>query len=265
LLWLPGLAFLLACPGLRQYRFLAFAYLVVFILLLALSGKNYYILGAYPVLFAAGGCAIEAWAKKKAGLKRAMAAILLTVPNLLLFPLVLPVLSLHSTINIFSFAYKELPFFAFEAKWDDQKIHPLSQNYGDMFGWDEMAAKVAGVYNSLPTGQREHTQIYACNYGEASSVDWYGKRYHLPTVVCLNSSFSLWAPPSLNADYIIYVDDTGGNGIRKFQLDIGNYRKMNEIQNPLAIEKGTGIYLISNPTPAFNTRYQKQLAKTRAE
>src|SRR5579872_6068260 len=111
---------------------------------------------------------METLTQKKKYALRAASFAMLTVPNLLIFPMVLPVFSLNRTIDIFSLAYEKLPFFAFEAKWDDQKIHPLSQNYGDMFGWDELTAKVAGVYNSLTPEQREHTQIYADNYGEAS-------------------------------------------------------------------------------------------------
>jgi len=261
MLCLAGLAFLLFSQKLHQYRFLGFAYLFIFLFLMVMSGKNYYILGAYPMLFAAGGLCLETWTQKKWYMMRALSFAALTVPNLLIFPLVLPVFSLNRTIDIFSFAYKKLPFFAFEAKWDDQKIHPISQNYGDMFGWDELTEKVAGVFNSLPSEQREHTQIYADNYGEASSLHWYGKQYHLPEVVCLNSSFSLWAPSSLNAEYIIYVDEKGGDNVRKLIPSIESYHKVDEIENPLAIEKGTAIFFISHPRPTFFDNYQKELAQ----
>jgi hypothetical protein len=264
-LWPLGLCFLLFSDKMRKFRFLAFSYLFVFIILMALSGKNYYIFGAYPMLFAAGGCYLESRLKQKSHALRSLVLTFFIAPNLILFPLVLPLFSLEQTMGIFSFEYKHFPFFSFEAKWDDNKLHPLSQNYGDMFGWDEMAEKVAKVYNSLSFEQQKHTQIYTDNYGEASSLHLYGKQYHLPEAVCLNSSFSLWAPPNLNADYIIYVHEKSGVNAKRFQPEIENYQQLNEIKNPLAIEKGTGIFLLIHPKPAFNSSYQKTLAQMKLE
>ena|SRR5579872_494829 len=128
-----------------------------------------------------------------------------------------------------------------------------------------MAEKVAKVYNSLSLEQQKHTQIYTDNYGEASSLHLYGKQYHLPEAVCLNSSFSLWAPPNLNADYIIYVHEKDGANAKQFQPEIESYQQLSEIKNPLAIENGTGIFLIIHPKPALNMNYQKELAQKNLE
>jgi hypothetical protein len=264
-IWLVGLGFLLLSPRLQKFRFLAFAYLFIFLFLLVMCGKNYYLSGAYPMLFAAGGYGIEKWLEAKTWSLRAITAAVLTFPNFIIFPLVLPVFTLDQTMAIFRFDCRTLPFFVFEAKWDDQKIHPLTQNYGDMFGWDEMTEKVANIYYNLSPEQQRHTQIYADNYGEASSISQYGKQYHLPQVVCLNSSFSLWAPPSINADYIIYIDEIGGENVRKLQSSVSGYHKIDEVKNPLAIEQGTAIFLIDHPKRAFNINYQKVLAKRQSE
>jgi hypothetical protein len=150
-------------------------------------------------------------------------------------------------------------------KWEDQKEHYLSQDYADMLGWDEMTEKVAKAYNSLTPEQQKHTQIYADNYGEAGAIHHIGKFYHLPDVACLNSSFTLWTPDSLNARYIIYVDDTGGNNIKKFQSCIESYTKIGEVESPYAREKGTGIFLLVNPKPELDEVYRKELAEKRLE
>ncbi|MDF2431492.1 MAG: hypothetical protein JWP44_1123 [Mucilaginibacter sp.] len=263
LLSLTGLGFLLLSPALRKFQFLGFTYLFIFFILMALHGKNYYMLGAYPMLFAAGAYGIETWLQKKSFALQSGVIVFLTLPNLVLLPLFLPVFPLDQTIAIFNSAYKKLPLFSFEAKWDDKELHPLSQNYGVMFGWDEMAEKVATAYGSLSIEQQKHTLIYAFNYGEASSLHFYGKRYHLPEVISLNSSFSLWAPANLNAEYIIFIDDKSGANIRKLLPDIESCRKLSEIENPLAIERGTSVFLITHPKPAFNISYQKELAQTK--
>jgi len=255
--WLSGLLFLLLSPRLIQYRFIAFTYLLVFIFLLEMNGKDYYLFGAYPMLFAAGGYCFEHWLKTKA--MRTVVIAFLTLPNLVLLPLALPFLTLDQTIAAFKFVH-------LEPTWEDQKQHPLSQDYADMFGWDEMGEKVARAYHSLTPEQQKHTQIFADNYGDAGAVYHYGKKYGLPEVASLNSSFTLWAPDSLNAPYIIYVDDEGGGNVKgRLAPYVEKYIKLDEVKSPYAREKGTGIFLLINAKPALNTIYQKELARKRLE
>ncbi|MBS1501939.1 MAG: glycosyltransferase family 39 protein [Bacteroidetes bacterium] len=259
LVWLPGLLALLFAKGLNKYRFLAFAYIVVFIFLLEMNGKSYYLFGAYPMLFAAGGYSFGHWLKPKYAMLRASVLLLFTLPNLVLLPMALPVLPLNQTLSVFKALH-------FAPKWEDQKEHPLTQDYADMFGWDELGNKVAWAYSGLSPDQQKHTEIYADNYGEAGAVYHYGKKYHLPDVASLNSSFTLWAPDSLNARYIIYVDEDGGGNVEKRLAPfIGKYVKLGEITSPYAREKGTAIFLLVNPKPGLNEIYTKELARKRLE
>lgn len=257
-LWLIGFGFLLFSARVRKFQFLAFAFVLIFIFLFAMQGKVYYIFGAFPMLFAAGGYGFERWTKARAYALRTAVILFFTLPNLLLFPLVLPILPLQQTMA----AYKALHI---KPKWEDQKEHYLSQDYADMFGWDEIAEKVAQAYNTLTPEQKKHTQIYADNYGEAGAIHHLGKKYNLPDVASLNSSFTLWAPDSLNARYIIYVDDDGGKNIQKFKPFMDSYTKIGEVEFPYAREKGTGIYLLVNPKPEVNQVYMKELAQKRLE
>lgn len=257
--WLPGLLALLFSSKLARYRFLALAYILIFVFLLEMNGKSYYIFGAYPMLFAAGGYFFEQWLKPKQVAFRAITLLLLTLPNLILLPLALPILSLNETLAVFKALH-------FSPKWEDQKEHPLSQDYADMFGWDEIGEKVVKAFKSLTPDQQKHAQIYADNYGEAGAVYHYGKQYNLPEVASLNSSFTLWAPDSLSARYIIYVDDEGGGNVTKRLAPfIGKYTKLGEVESPWAREKGTAIFLIVDPKPELNNIYQKELAQKRLE
>jgi hypothetical protein len=153
----------------------------------------------------------------------------------------------------------------FAVTWEDQKIHATTQDYADMLGWDEMAAKVDTAWKQLTPEQQKHTQIYADNYGEAGAIHHYGKQYHLPEVISLNSSFTLWAPDSLNAHYIIYVDDKGGGNVNSFSSALQSYRKVGEVDNPLAREYGTAIYLLVGPAKPLRERYAKELERKRLE
>ncbi len=265
LIWMVGLGFLLFSTRLRKFQFLAFAYIFIFIFLLEMSGKTYYLFGSYPMLFAAGAYGFERWIKTRTYILRVASVLFFTIPNLLLFPLVLPFLSLNQTLATFRFADKNLPFLRFAYTWEDHKVHPLTQDYGDMFGWDEMTEKVAKAYHSLTPEQQKNTQIYADNYGEAGAIHHFGKKYHLPDVACLNSSFALWAPDNLNAHYLIYVDDEGGGNIKRLEPHIESYFKIGEVEFPLAREKGTGIFLIINTNPTLNEVYKKELSEKRLE
>jgi len=156
--------------------------------------------------------------------------------------------------------------FGFALKWEDHKVHQTTQDYGDMFGWDELTQKVAKAYYSLTPEQRKQTIIDADNYGEAGAIHHYGKLYNLPDVVCLDSSFALWAPENIDAKYIIYAGRDFTNGEKLITANcIGSYKKLGEIDNPLAREKGTIILLFEDIKPPIQERYRKELLKTRNE
>ena len=263
--WLTGFIFLLFSSRLHKFQFLAIAFVLIFTFLLAMNGKEYYLFGAYPMLFAAGGFGFERWLKTSGYVLRGFVIALFTIPNLLLFPIVLPILPLDQTLGFFKFTQTNMPFFGFLTVWEDHKVHATTQDYADMLGWDEMTAIVAKAWNQLTPEQQKHTQIFADNYGEAGAIHHFGKQYHLPEVISLNSSFTLWAPDSLNARYIIYVDDEGGGNIKSFASALESYRKIGEVENPLAREKGTAVFLLVHPSPALNERYTKELARKRSE
>ena len=263
-LWLTGFFFLIFSFKLRKYQFLAFAYILIFLFLLEMSGKNYYLFGAYPMLFAAGGYAFERWIKNGYVL-RTIVIMLFTLPNVLLLPMLLPVLPLNQTLAVFRFSDKHLPILSFAAIWEDHKKHLTTQDYGDMLGWDELAKKVADTYHTLTPDQQKQTIIIADNYGEAGAIHHYGKQYNLPDAISLDSSFALWAPGSISARYIIFVDDNDGNNAKKIAPAVDSCQKTGSIDNPLAREIGTGIYLFTQPKPVFNAFYKKELARRLAE
>jgi len=261
MVWVVGLGFLLFHKALNKYRFIAFAYILVFAFLLKMNGKAYYLLAGYPMLFAAGGYGLATLFKKYT--LRWAVPLLLIVPNLLLLPIALPVLTLNQTINFFKYYVQHAPFMRFTVTWEDQKQHALTQDYADMLGWDEIAAKTAAAYHTLTPQQQKHTVIFADNYGEAGALHAYRNKYDLPQAVCLNSSFALWAPESLKADYIIYVSDD--NDVSDLKPVVESYRRVGGVENKLAREYGTGIFLITHPSPVLEKVYQQHRRESRLE
>lgn len=263
--WLTGFIFLLFSIRLHKFQYLAFAFIFIFAFYLVMNGKNYYLFGAFPMLFAAGGFGFERWLKTSGYALRGVTIALFTLPNLLLFPMLLPVLPLKQTLAFFEFSRKNLSFFQFVVTWEDHKVHPTTQDYGDMFGWDDMAVLVAKAWQSLTPEQQKHTQVYADNYGEAGAIHHFHKQYHYPDVISLNSSFTLWAPDSLNGQYIIYVDEDNGAKIDTFKSVMQSYRKIGQVENPLSREKGTAVFIMVHPGPALDDRYMKELARKRLQ
>jgi len=62
---------------------------------------------------------------------------------------------------------------------EHERPQPLPSDFSDMHGWPALAAQVAGVYQSLPPGERAQAVIYAENYGEAAAIDFFGRQYGL--------------------------------------------------------------------------------------
>jgi hypothetical protein len=263
-IWLTGFFYLLFAFKLRRFRYLAIAYVLIFLFLLYMDGKSYYIFGAYPMLFAAGGFAFEKIIKRSWVVLRVAAIMLFVLPNLLLLPLFLPVLPFDKTLDAFKYASEHVNFLRFAVTWEDQKQHSLTQDYADMLGWEEMAQKAAQAYHSLSPEQQKHAQIFADNYGEAGALHHFHKKYNMPDVVSLNSSFALWAPDNLDGKYIIYVDQED-NVTRRLAPMLESYKETGEVMTPFAREKGTRIYLLVNPSPKLNQVYKAELAKKRLE
>src|SRR5262252_4393748 len=64
MVWLSGLLALLFWRPLRPYRVLGWSYLVSYTVIYLQHGKNYYLAPIYPMLFAAGAVAIDAFASE---------------------------------------------------------------------------------------------------------------------------------------------------------------------------------------------------------
>src|SRR6266851_5917364 len=90
LLWGAGLWYFFTARGAR-YRVFGWAYLILFVLFIAIQGKFYFLAPAYPPLFAGGAVLLGQW---RVRWRRWVAAypVVLVVSGVLLAPAVMPVL-----------------------------------------------------------------------------------------------------------------------------------------------------------------------------
>ncbi len=187
LVWLGGLVWLLASRPGRRAKTVAIVFLAAFAVMALQRSKPYYLGPAFPPLLAAGAVAIEPWLSSR----RWARAALLTVwaaAGAALAPFVVPILPVERFL-----AYQRA--LGVEPGTDERhEMGPLPQFFADRFGWREMTAEVARVYESLRPGERAHTLIATGNYGQAGALNYYGAALGLPRAVSQHNSFYLWGP-----------------------------------------------------------------------
>jgi len=209
-LWAFGLVWLLASRPGRPYRALGVAWVVTLGIFIALKGKNYYLSPAYPMLFAAGGVGAESlFAERARFAKPALIALMLAVAAILA-PTIVPILPPDRAIAYMKAIHFEPP------RTETSHTAELPQILADQFGWDEMAAQVADVFNSLPPEDRAKAAIYGQNYGQAAAIDFYGPRLGLPPAISGHQSYFLWGPRGSTGEILIVLDDRADDERRQF-------------------------------------------------
>jgi hypothetical protein len=186
LVWLPGWLWLLRQ---KKFRVLGLIFAVFFALMVAAHAKNYYVFPIYPMLFAAGAVAIQQWLEDHPGWTRAAVVALILLGTIPLIPMSTWMLPPERLL-----AYQT----AIGFKPAKQEVHHeslLMQPIADQFGWPEMVREVAGIYNSLPPGERSETGIWAGNYGEAGAINLFGPQYGLPRAWSRHQNHWYWGPP----------------------------------------------------------------------
>ena len=258
LVWLTGIIYVFYNKKLQPYRFFGISFLTVMVVLALLKGKPYYGFGAYPPIFIIGALYLEEQFEFKSLIKKVTFLCVLIVPNLLLSVIVIPVLPIESAAKVFNWARNHLGI-TFTVKWEDQKIHSVNQNYADMIGWDELAQKTSALYMELPATERQNTIIYTANYGIASALSYYSKRFPLPRVVSLNGSLALWAPKKITKKFIIYYTGSG-------EYSTSNTIKLRNkyvINNQFSRLFGTQICVSKNSTSGEIRHFNYSFVKNR--
>ncbi len=240
-IWLGGLIWLLFFRAGKPYRILAWIYLTVITLLIISSGKNYYSLGAYPMLFAAGSVWLEnATGYKFKWLRYAYVTVIIAL-FVLFVPLLLPIWQPGKLADYYKKSGMDKTG---TLKWEDLKNHPLPQDFADMLGWKELANKVSNVYAQLPDSVKSKTMLHCRNYGQAGAVSYYGRG--LPQVNTDNASFLFWMPDTYHVKNILLVGkhlpDPDDIVFQQFE----KHRIVDSITNPFAREFGTKIFLFEN-------------------
>jgi hypothetical protein len=195
-----GLWFFLRSRQSEPFRFLGWTYFILLAEFLILRGRIYYLAPIYPMLFAAGAVALEAWIGQY-GRNWVKAAILapLVVGGIVAAPLALPILPLDAAAAYANF-------------WDVERVQvekepsgKLPQMYADMMGWPQQAEVVAGVFHALSPEDQSRVAILTKNYGQAGAIDYFGPPLGLPHAISGHNNYYLWGPRQYGGEVVIAV------------------------------------------------------------
>lgn len=235
-LWIVGAWSLFFGPA-KPFRSLGILYLVAFtVLVVNQHSKGEYLAPAYPMLFAAGSVWMEATVSR--GLWRRVIVGTVIASGLLLAPLAAPVLSVDRSIA-YARALGVEPSSA-----ENKELSELPQFFADMFGWEELTDAMHSVYDALPPEERADCLIYTQNYGEASALNFFGKRRGLPPAVSGHNNYFLWGPGRDSVTVVLILGGRREDHLRAFADVVEGGRTVCRYcmpyENDLPIYRATG-------------------------
>jgi len=200
LVWIAGLGFLLFHGRGGRYRALGVTYVVFLSLMMGLHAKDYYLAPIYPMLFAAGGVLWEGLTETvPARWGRVLLSASVATLGVIALPLNIPVLPVEQVVPYMAALGMKV------SRTETHHAGLLPQHFGDEFGWPEMVAAVAKVYDSLPPEERARTAILAGNYGEAGAIDFFGGRHGLPKSISAHQNYYYWGPRHYTGESLILL------------------------------------------------------------
>jgi 4-amino-4-deoxy-L-arabinose transferase-like glycosyltransferase len=250
-----GALALLFAPGLRRFRPIGWTVLSVWATIVILHGKAYYVGATYPVLFAAGGVALDRVRRVRLRAWLRGAAVDATaIFGLLVLPIGVPILA-PAPLEPYLHAIG-----AAEALRDNQGVMGrLPQDYADMLGWKDRVAAVAEAYHGLSPIERAQAVIIANNWGEAGALEFYGPKVGLPPVVSTAGSFYYFGPGTRPGAVAITIGE-GRQGLYRFydSVEAGPH-----LVNPLTVreERDLTVYICREPKTTLQAIWPSQAGR----
>jgi 4-amino-4-deoxy-L-arabinose transferase-like glycosyltransferase len=225
---LTMLAFPLAVAGLvsllrsARFRFLSIFYIGPFVLFAIARGRGYYLLPAYPVLYAAGAVALERSIYGiAAGLRNAVRAVAVAA----------------MLVDAAAVEWAFLPIWQPGSPgWNWQMKN--SSDMADEVGWPEFVAQVAAVRDTLSLEERSRLAILANNYGEAGALSLYGPQYNLPTPISSTNTFHLRGYGPYEPETVIVVGGELEDQLHNFE----SCRVAAHVEIPYGVRNEESVY-----------------------
>jgi hypothetical protein len=198
---LAGLYFYFFSRQARRFRMIGWIYVTTLVIFAVAKAKSYYLLPAYPMIYAGGAV----WLEELSTMRRRAAATVWS------FTWALVVCGIVYTVAFC------LPIAPVNSRWFHISLAVGQPEFRAEFGWQEMVQEVARIRDSLTPEERAHLGILADDTGEAGAVNLYGAQYGLPRAVSgINSNWQRGygnPPPQM----LIVVGETRESADRNFE------------------------------------------------
>jgi 4-amino-4-deoxy-L-arabinose transferase-like glycosyltransferase len=215
--WLAGLVFLLRAPEARRVRLLGYGFVLLMGLMLVSGSSRPDRIGAYyPILFAAGGVAIEAWSESRRRWLRPAAVSVAIASGLFVAPITLPLLP-PERVASYAQATGILP------KIERGKTSPIPQWLADRTGWPEFVDDMAAAVATLTPEERSRAILFAPSYGQAGALELYGPSRGLPaTTISNQNTYHLWSTGRTDSDVLVAAG-AREDELRRFYRDVRQF------------------------------------------
>ena len=167
----------------------AFFGVIIFTLMVFVyfRAKDYYTIGLYPIYISFGSVFLvnilkKGWMKYLKFVLVALPVLFFFLMNKVLFPNKTPEYIMENHQK-----YQRLGML----RWEDGKDHLLPQDFADMLGWKELAAKVDSICSEFP--DLDHTLILCDNYGQAGAINYYTKNKKI-VAYSYHADYINWLP-----------------------------------------------------------------------
>jgi 4-amino-4-deoxy-L-arabinose transferase-like glycosyltransferase len=229
--WIAGLLRLFRDPAVRDFRFLAWSWVVLAVVFMATGGKPYYLAGLLPALLGAGSVWVDDWLERgRQGVRKVVLTVAIALSALAGLLIALPVLP---------------------AK-DADAIVAMNGDVGETIGWPKFTRTVASVYDEQRAS--EPAVILTQNYGEAGAIDRYGRALGLPGAYSGHNAYGYWGPPPGSAGPVIAIGLDPADRAEQLR----DCRLAARIDNGLGIdndEQGTGVYVCAGPRRSWSSEW----------
>lgn len=209
-IWLPGLWWLLRRREAERWRPLGIAYLVLAAFFVLTAGKPYYLIGMYPVLFAAGGV----WWQGRHRRWIPVAAVVVGASGLVVaLPLLPP------------------------DRVADLPVEDLEVEFGAQLGWERFVDDVAVAHRGLDGD----AVIVTSNYGTAGAIDLYGPARGLPEAHSPHNHYWFWGPPPDTSEHAVVIG-FAEDDVRQWSFDCTLVARFRTPHGVASEEEGSPIW-----------------------
>ncbi len=244
----------------KKYRVFFWSYVFTLSLFVYFRAKGYYAIGLYPILIAFGSVYLEQLLSK--GWLRYLRLVSMMIPIILFIPLLRIAFPIDSPEKIKQIGerYKKYGLL----RWEDGKDHIVPQDFADMLGWIELAAKVDRVYDSIP--DKTSVIVICDNYGQAGAINYYSKNRTM-RAVSLNADYIHWFPLDHEIRNVILVTEVGDDDLKrdKERPLFKSVYLAGQIENPFAREQGTHVFVLKDAHTPVNKLILEEISKREQE